>query len=83
MLEYCGLPRAAIPIATFHVDHIKAKQHEGSDDPTNLALACGHCNRRKGTNLSGIDPETGEIVPLFQPSHRCPPNTSTSATASS
>ena len=26
-----------------------------------------HCNLYKGSNLTGIDPETGEIVSLFHP----------------
>jgi hypothetical protein len=33
----------------------------------NLALACQDCNLHKGTNLAGIDPENGQIVPLFNP----------------
>lgn len=44
-----------------------ARQHVGTDDPGNLALACHRCNLRKGPNLTGIDPITGEIVPLFDP----------------
>jgi hypothetical protein len=32
-----------------------------------LALACPDCNLRKGPNLSGLDPDTGEIVGLFHP----------------
>jgi 5-methylcytosine-specific restriction endonuclease McrA len=65
--EYCGLPQSAIPYLTFAVDHIRARQHGGSDDPGNLALACGHCNSHKGPNLSGVDPDTDQIVPLFNP----------------
>jgi hypothetical protein len=53
--------------AAFHVDHIIPKQHGGTDDPSNLALACYHCNLRKGPNLTGIDPDTGALVPLFHP----------------
>ncbi len=33
----------------------------------NLALACGRCNRQKGPNIAGLDPESGELVPLFNP----------------
>jgi hypothetical protein len=46
-----------------------ARQHGGTDDPGNLALACHRCNLRKGPNLTGIDPITGEIAPLFDPRH--------------
>jgi hypothetical protein len=51
----------------FHVDHIVARQHGGATDLGNLALACLHCNRHKGPNLTGIDPLTGSITPLFNP----------------
>lgn len=65
--EYCGLPQAAIPLVTFHIEHITAKQHGGTDDPSNLALSCHHCNLHKGPNLAGIDLESGQMVPLFHP----------------
>jgi hypothetical protein len=35
--------------------------------PENLALACWHCNLKKGPNLSGIDPESGRVSLLFHP----------------
>jgi 5-methylcytosine-specific restriction endonuclease McrA len=65
--EYCGLPQDAVPVATFHIEHIIPKQHGGTDDPSNLALACFHCNQHKGPNLTGIDPHTAQIIPLFNP----------------
>lgn len=49
------------------MDHIIPRQHRGSDDPENLAYACLHCNRHKGPNLAGIDPETGLLTRLFHP----------------
>ncbi len=49
------------------IEHIQAQQHGGGDEPDNLALACGTCNRRKGPNLTGIDPASGAIVRLFHP----------------
>ena len=67
MLRVLRPPAVDAPSLRFHVEHIKARQHGGSDDPNNLALACGHCNRHKGPNLTGIDPETDQIVPLFNP----------------
>jgi hypothetical protein len=39
----------------------------GSDDLDNLALACIDCNLHKGTNLTGIDPQSGTITELFHP----------------
>ena len=65
--EYCGLPQAAEPFFHFHIEHIVARQHGGGDAPENLALACYHCNARKGTNLTAVDSESGAIVPLFHP----------------
>ena len=65
--EYCGLPAEAEPFFSFHIEHIVARQHGGSDAVENLALACYHCNARKGTNLTGIDAATAAVVPLFHP----------------
>ena len=64
--EYC-LHRQEDAETTHHIKHVVAKQHLGSDDLSNLALACIHCNSHKGPNLTGIDPESGGIVPLFNP----------------
>lgn len=65
--EYCKLPQDLVPYAAFHIDHIIARQHEGGDEDSNLALSCYHCNSHKGPNIAGIDPDSGEIVPLFHP----------------
>lgn len=64
--EYCLLRQEHSEL-THHVEHIIAKQHGGTEDLDNLALACHRCNLRKGPNLTGIDPVTGLVVPLFQP----------------
>lgn len=65
--EYCGLRQEHLPVFRFHIDHIRPKKHGGSDDPLNLALACNSCNLHKGPNLTGIDPESGHLEPLFHP----------------
>src|SRR5262245_27002940 len=65
--KYCGMPQAQQSFPFFHVDHIIAQQHGGTDKPSNLALSCYHCNLHKGSNLTGIDPETGVVVVLFHP----------------
>ena len=64
--EYCRLPQSAVD-ATFHVEHVVAKQLGGGDGEDNLALSCDRCNLFKGPNLSSIDGESGEIVVLFNP----------------
>ena len=61
------MPQEADAFFAFHVEHIVAQQHQGSDDPANLALACNRCNGYKGPNLSSVDPDSGQIVPLFHP----------------
>ena len=65
--EYCRMPQDATPLKTFHVEHIIASQHLGSDEPDNLCLACDRCNGYKGPNLSSIDPDTGIVMELFNP----------------
>jgi hypothetical protein len=64
--EYCLLHQEHCDL-THHVEHIVAKQHGGTDDASNLALACHRCNLRKGPNLTAIDPLTREVVPPFHP----------------
>ena len=64
--EYCLLPQQYAEL-THHIEHIIAKQHGGSDEADNLALACHRCNLRKGPNVTGIDPDTEQIVQLFHP----------------
>lgn len=65
--EYCRLPQHALPFATFHIEHIIARQHGGATDSDNLALACDRCNLFKGPNLTGIDPATQMTIALFNP----------------
>lgn len=64
--EYCLLRQEHTGLS-HHVEHIIAKQHGGTDEDGNLALACNRCNACKGPNLTGIDVETGAFVPLFHP----------------
>jgi 5-methylcytosine-specific restriction endonuclease McrA len=59
--EYCQLPQSAQPYVTFHIEHIQSLKHRGTDDPSNLALACERCNAFKWTDMTGVDPETGRV----------------------
>lgn len=65
--EYCRLPQQLAPWATFHVEHIVARQHGGGDELRNLAWSCDRCNLNKGPNLAGRDPRTGTITRLYNP----------------
>ena len=67
LCEYCRISQEATPLIPFHVEHIVARQHGGSDSTDNLALACDRCNAYKGPNLSSLTPGTDEIVSLFNP----------------
>jgi len=51
----------------FHIDHIIAQKHGGQSESENLAWACFSCNLRKGPNIAGLDPDTGELTALFNP----------------
>lgn len=65
--EYCHLRQQHLPYSTFQIEHIVARKHGGNDEASNLALACDRCNAHKGANLTGVDPETGDITELFNP----------------
>lgn len=65
--EYCQLHQDDSPLAALHMEHIRPKKHGGADEPDNLCLACIDCNLHKGPNLTGIDPETDQVTPLFHP----------------
>ncbi|MBV9125614.1 MAG: HNH endonuclease [Planctomycetes bacterium] len=65
--KYCRLHEEDDPLFTFHVEHIRARQHGGTDTPGNLALACHQDNLHKEPNLTGIDPVTGKLTRLFNP----------------
>ena len=64
--EYCLTPEQA-SFAPHQVDHIVSVKHGGESDVDNLAFACTLCNRRKGSDLSSFDTETGQLAPLFHP----------------
>ena len=65
--EYCQLHQDDSPLAALHIEHIIPKKHGGSGSLENLALACVDCNLHKGTNLTGIDPETNKVTELYHP----------------
>ncbi len=64
--EYCLLAERDTT-ARHVVDHIIAVKHQGSTDISNLALACVPCNNHKGSDIAAIDPDSGQLVPLFNP----------------
>jgi hypothetical protein len=65
--EYRRLHESDQPFLGFHLEHIIAKQHHGSDHPDNLAWSCLECNAAKSSNLSGRELVTRRVVELFDP----------------
>ena len=64
--EYCLIPES-LTLASHWVDHIVAEKHGGHTEESNLALSCVLCNQHKGSDLTSIDPQSGQITPLFHP----------------
>jgi hypothetical protein len=50
-----------------HIEHIVPEAAGGSSAEENLWLACPLCNGYKGTQTHATDPQSGEVVPLFNP----------------
>ncbi len=68
--EYCRMHQA-LQGATFHVEHTVPSSHGGADDLANLAWACPACNLHKADRTSAVDPDSGTVVPLFNPRTDC------------
>src|SRR5438270_14072890 len=64
--EYCQLPQTG-SVLPHELNHIRAKKHRGLTTLQNTCVACAQCNAAKGCNVAGSDPESGELVPLFNP----------------
>ena len=63
---YCQSPQHLV-MARLEVEHIIPLAKGGSDDESNLWLACPICNRHKSDKIVALDPVTGETWPLFNP----------------
>jgi HNH endonuclease len=61
--EYC-MSQEFFSTSGFTIDHINP---DGGDDLENLALACHRCNGSKFTKTVAVDPESGELVAVFNP----------------
>jgi HNH endonuclease len=66
LCEYCHTAEQW-QYVPFTVDHIVPLAQGGTTILENLALACFHCNRRKSIQIAAQDPQSGAVVPLFNP----------------
>jgi len=54
-------------MARLEIEHIVPRAQGGTSERSNLWLSCPLCNRHKGDKTAATDPETGVVVPLFNP----------------
>ena len=64
--EYCRVLDYLVGLE-YHIEHIFALQHGGTNALANLAYSCSNCNWKKGPNISTILFLGGELIPLFNP----------------
>jgi 5-methylcytosine-specific restriction endonuclease McrA len=64
--EYCR-SQLRFAMQPFSAEHIDPRSREGETALDNLALSCQGCNNHKYTKTEGLDPVSGEGVPLFHP----------------
>lgn len=57
-------------MARLEIEHINLISKGGSNDESNLWLACSICNRQKNDKTAAVDPETGKTAELFNPRHQ-------------
>ncbi|MCY6492037.1 HNH endonuclease [Leptolyngbya sp. GGD] len=62
--EYCKTSSRLIGMPLI-MEHVFPKSLGGQDDRSNLAASCYRCNEFKGARTDARDPETGQLVPLF------------------
>ena len=66
LCEYCLLHEEDTYFGC-EVDHVVSRKHGGLTEEDNLAYACALCNRNKGSDIASLDPDTGELVRLYNP----------------
>jgi hypothetical protein len=65
----CGYCRTSSGITgtPMEIDHIIPESLGGLTVRENLWLACSMCNDHKGNRIAAADPQTGEVVRIFDP----------------
>lgn len=64
--EYCHADERW-QFVRFTMDHVIPQSDAGSDEAENIALACRNCNERRSNLQQSADPQTGEVVRIFNP----------------
>lgn len=64
--EYCQTNSRLIGMPLV-MEHILPKAAGGGDESENLAASCYRCNEFKGAKTHAIDPQTSQLVGLFNP----------------
>jgi 5-methylcytosine-specific restriction endonuclease McrA len=64
--EY-GKMHQSLQGASFHIKHVLPSSRGGPTELANLAFACPSCNLHKSDQTEAADPESGEVVVLFNP----------------
>ncbi|MGL6344489.1 MAG: HNH endonuclease [Waterburya sp.] len=54
-------------LGVLEIEHIIPQAKGGTDEPSNLWLACRLCNSYKGVQTTALDPKTGKNTQLFNP----------------
>jgi len=63
---YC-LTQEQVSGVPLTIEHLMPRAKGGNDTEENLWTACRLCNETKGILTDAPEPETGEVVPLFNP----------------
>lgn len=63
---YCVSPQHLV-MARLEIEHLIPLSKGGTNEELNLWLACPICNGHKADQTEAMDPETDQIVPLFNP----------------
>ena len=63
---YCLSPQHLV-MARLEIEHIIPLAHGGTNEESNLWLACPICNGHKSDKSTAIDPQRGKRVALFHP----------------
>jgi hypothetical protein len=63
---YCQCPQHLV-FGWLEIEHVIPTSRGGTDDESNLWLACRFCNTFKSDAITAVDPMSGQRVALFDP----------------